>query len=498
MPRVSSSPSPSGIAPHQSSTHAPIETTARPASPPRRRARPTLTAQRTVARLRDEACERARPAVQAGTAPIRVMARMVTELQATCRAQGIAEELLTSEVVNRTIGDVDLRRVSAENDGPEFVSLADDMGLALPGERIGGTVATGAIYLQIRERMMDFERQLLARGIDVRMYDLGGIGNLLLREQLAAQAERQWGVTMPPAQVYLSLGALDGLDKFLRGFAVEQRRLGHASNAVLFPAPSFNVPEWQATSLGLRLHRLATRPDDHFKVTPEQLRDTLDAAPDIRLFYLTVSNNPTAFAYTPDELRALFAVLRDRDVWVLADLAYIGTGVPAEDRARMAAFADSGIFARSVLVSSFSKTHTFTGDRFGWVAFGDADLAMRVGPAWTNSTASLPAEWQLRYLAVVEHFQQHPELLERIRALYSHRRTRLVAQLRHLDAQHHIFAQINLDDGGTVYNWSQLRAGEDVFSLFSKTGIAGVPGSAFGYSDDYVRLSIGCLPVPSV
>jgi aspartate/methionine/tyrosine aminotransferase len=38
--------------------------------------------------------------------------------------------------------------------------------------------------------------------------------------------------------------------------------------------------------------------------------------------------------------------------------------------------------------------------------------------------------------------------------------------------------------------------GEDTFSLFEKTGIAGVPGSGFGYRDEYVRFSIGTIPVP--
>ena len=70
-------------------------------------------------------------------------------------------------------------------------------------------------------------------------------------------------------------------------------------------------------------------------------------------------------------------------------------------------------------------------------------------------------------------------------------------QLERLNQRHNVFARINLDDGGTVYNWSQLDPGEDVFSLFCKTGIAGVPGSAFGYSDDFVRLSVGCIPVPA-
>ena len=449
-----------------------------------------------VATMRDEACERARPAVKAGAAPIRVMANMVAQLEAACREHGIPEQVIAREVVNRTIGDVDLRHISAEDDGPEYVSLADDMGIALPGEVVGGHPATGATYRALRDRMMDFERKLLSRRIDLRMYDLAGVGNPLLREMLADYTTRQWGFAPPPTQIHLSLGALDGLDKFFRGFAMARRSAGDEQIAIVFPAPSFNVPEWQAKSLGLRLHRLTTRPDDHFKVTPGMLSAALEEAPDIRAFYLTVSNNPTAFAYSPDELRALFDVLRGRDVLIVADLAYIGTGDPDMDRQRMQAFNDPETLKRSVFVSSFSKTHTLTGDRCGWVGFSDPALAASVTPGWTNSTASLPADWQLRYMALIDHFTAHPELEQRIRALYTHRRARLVEQLRHIDHERHLFAQVNLDDGGTVYNWSQLRPGEDVFSLFSATGIAGVPGSAFGYTDDFIRLSVGCIPVP--
>jgi aspartate/methionine/tyrosine aminotransferase len=99
-------------------------------------------------------------------------------------------------------------------------------------------------------------------------------------------------------------------------------------------------------------------------------------------------------------------------------------------------------------------------------------------------------------MAVVQLFKEHPEIEEKIRTLYRHRRARLVRHHQRLNSQHHVFAHFNLDDGGTVYNWSQLMPGEDVFSLFGKTGIAGVPGSAFGYGDEFVRLSVGCIPVP--
>jgi aspartate aminotransferase len=492
---MSSPPAPPGVP-----LHAPTNGRGERRSTTAEPERPTRDAQALLASIRAEVCEQFRVEVRSGAAPIRVMARMVHEVEREALARGIPREVVSAGVVNRTIGDIDLRRVSPVNDGPEFISLADEMGIALPGETIGGRVCSGATYRLLHERMQETERALLARGFDLRMYELTGTGNPILRELLAEYEREHFGLTFDPQLIYLSLGSLDGLDKFWRGYSYSLRQRGLTENAVVFPAPGFNVPEWQAVSLGFRLHRLRTRAEDAFKLTPSMLSQALEEAPDIRAVYLIVSNNPTAFAYSYEELRALFEVVsRGRpDVIVVADLAYVGTGEPAEDRRRMAAFADSGILPQAVLAHSFSKTHTLTGDRCGWVGFSDPKLAAVVGSGWINTIASLPADWQLHYTASVQLFLERPDLGERIRALYQHRRARLVKQLQHLNERRHLFAQVNLDDGCTIYNWSQLAPGEDVFSLFVHSGIAGVPGSGFGYSDDYVRLSVGCVPVPEV
>ncbi len=457
-------------------------------------------ARAAIARSRDAACERARPLAQGDAAPIRVMARMVNEVIAESRAQGIPEEVIAAEVVNRTIGDIDVRRISATDDGPEYVSLADEMGLALPGEIIADRVSKGRVYRWIQRRMQELERELLAEHVDLRIYDIASVGALRLRQALATHAQRAWGVSFPPELIFASLGSTDGLAKVWQGLVAMRRRSGQRDFTAIFPTPGFNVPEWQANNLGIRSQTIRTRAEDQFKVSPTALAQALDAAPDACALYLTIANNPTAFAYTPDELRALYRLLDERgsDLLVVADLAYIGTGDPAADRERVRALTEPHARARTIYACTFSKSHTLTGDRFGWIAFGTPELAQDAAVAWANTLASLPADWQLRYMALIELFARHPQIEERIRALYHLRRARLVRQLAALNAQQHVFAQVNLDDGGTVYNWSQLAPGEDVFSLFNKTGIAGVPGSAFGYTDDYVRLSVGCIAVPEV
>ena len=461
--------------------------------------------QRTLLhQIRQELIVHYRPILQQGAGPIRVMARLVNELESRCRELHISPEIIRSEITNRTIGDVNLRLVTECEGEPggsgDYRLLADELGIALPGEQLAGYVASGDTYRRLRDSMQQIEWQLLQQGIDLHIYDIQATGNMVLRTQLAEHV-RSWGISAAREQVYLSLGAMDGLDKVLRGMAYVSRETSLPAPGILFPEPGFGTPEWQAHSHGYILHRFPTAAAHHFKLLPQQLETLLQQYSDLRVIYLTVTSNPSTFAYTPAELNNLFAVLRlhwqaGRKIYLLADLAYIGTGIPAEDLARMTTFADPEVWLHTLFVHSLSKTHTLTGDRFGWVTIGDPQLAAAIAPAWANSMASLPAEWQLRFMAYVQLIEERPELGEKLRAFYRFRRRRLAAQLHRIDSEQHLFNSVYLGDEATVYNWSQLRPGEDAFSLFAKTGIAGVPGSGFGYSDDFVRFSIGVLPIP--
>ncbi|GAC1616262.1 MAG: hypothetical protein NVS4B7_08730 [Ktedonobacteraceae bacterium] len=467
----------------------------------------SLTKQHAKLRqLRHQLLLQYRPLLQQGAGPIRVMARMVAELERQCRELQISEEVIQAEIVNRTIGDVNLRLVTEYDGEPggsrDYRMLAEELGIALPDENINGYIASGETYLWLKNQMMECERLLLAEHFDIRIYDILAIGNPVLRDWLADEMQN-WGLPVTKEQVYLGLGAMDSINKVLCGLSQMYREQQLSEVAILFPEPGFNVPEWQARSFGYRLHCLSTRAEDHFKITAAQIDTALQEYPHIRIIYLAVTNNPTTFAYSPDELNAIHAVLhkyleQGREVLIIADLAYIGTGKPEEDRARMATFAAPTALRHSIFVSSFSKSLTLTGERFGWVTIGHPALAAAIAPGWSNTMASLPAEWQLRFMAYIRLTQMRPWLGEKLRAFYRLRRQRFIEQLQKINAEQHLFAQIFVDHDATVYNWSQLSAGEDAFSLFEKTGIAGVPGSGFGYSDEYVRFSIGVIPVPEV
>src|SRR5579883_1658853 len=123
--------------------------------------------------LRRELIQRYRPVLQEGAGPIRVMAALVNELESRCRELALAPEVISSEIVNRTIGDVNVRLITeceGEPGGPgDYRLLADELGVALPGEQLAGYVAPGQTYLWLREQMQEIERDLLQQGIDLQI-----------------------------------------------------------------------------------------------------------------------------------------------------------------------------------------------------------------------------------------------------------------------------------------------------------------------------------------
>jgi aspartate/methionine/tyrosine aminotransferase len=345
--------------------------------------------------------------------------------------------------------------------------------------------------------MMLLEEALFTRGWDLHMYDPAGVGNPLLREWIARDQDHTWGLSFSPEQIFLSTGSLDALDKSLRGLRVTRWAGPADAITLLYPTPSFNVPEWQARTWGINVVHVPTRPEHHYKLTPDELLVVLRQHPETRGIYLILSNNPSTYSYSPQELCSLLAKIREHpDMLVLADMAYTGTGPMDDERARVGAFAEMSMLPQTLFCWSLSKVYTMTGDRFGWVSVGDPTLAPLLQVSWMNGNATLPAEWQLRFMAFFEHIQRHPELRDKVSALYALRRRALIHQLRVLNDEHQFFARINLDDGGTIYNWSQFNDGQDVFSIFARTGIAGVPGTAFGYGANHVRFSVGIEPVP--
>src|SRR5438128_979974 len=167
-----------------------------------------------VRALRKEAAAQHRPHFKLAPSPIREMARMVKDVQIAALKAGVSPQVLAREVVNRTIGDVNVRWITEKIGGVDYTTIGEDLGLILPGEELGGRISDGRVHRELNRRGEEIELKLLREyNWDMRVYDVYGVGNPYLRERLAARFEKAWGVPTDPEKTYISIGALDALGK---------------------------------------------------------------------------------------------------------------------------------------------------------------------------------------------------------------------------------------------------------------------------------------------
>ena len=133
---------------------------------------------------------------------------------------------------------------------------------------------------------------------------------------------------------------------------------------VIIPMPSWvSYSEMVKISEGVVVP-IETRFEDRYCLTPDQLRKALN--PRTRMIILCSPNNPTGSVYSPAEMEALVAVLRDfPDVYILADEIYNELNYKPANVQTFANFSD--LAERLIIINGVSKAYAMTGYRIGWL-----------------------------------------------------------------------------------------------------------------------------------
>lgn len=113
-----------------------------------------------------------------------------------------------------------------------------------------------------------------------------------------------------------------------------------------------------------KIVELETTVDSGFKITPQELEAAI--TPRTRMVIFNSPNNPTGGMYTPDEVRALAAVVaRHPEVFILSDEIYEHIHYEVEP---MSFAAIPEVYEQTVTVNGFSKSFAMTGWRVGYAA----------------------------------------------------------------------------------------------------------------------------------
>jgi methionine transaminase len=182
-------------------------------------------------------------------------------------------------------------------------------------------------------------------------------GLLRLREELARQIERAYGMRYDPVtEITVTAGASEALFSAITA-------LVHPGDEVLLFEPCYDsyVP---AVHLAGGAPVFATLRHPNYAIDWDEVRQLV--SPRTRLVVLNTPHNPTGTMWSADDLRQLGSLLDGTAVLVLSDEVY--EHLTFDGRRHASPASVPALASRTAVVSSFGKTFHTTGWKIGYVS----------------------------------------------------------------------------------------------------------------------------------
>lgn len=325
----------------------------------------------------------------------------------------------------------------------------------------------------------DFKTPWSVRDAGIRSLELGrtkytaNSGLKELRGEICNYLQRRFDLHYKEENILVTVGGSEAIDLTIR--AVVQ-----PGDEVIIPEPCFVCyePITQLTG-GVPVH-IATRAEDQFRLTADQLRTAI--TPRTKLLIFPYPNNPTGAVMSAAEMEEIAAVLRETNVLVLSDEIYSELTYGLDRHVSIASL--PGMAERTIVVNGFSKSYAMTGWRLGYAA-GPAPLVKVMTKIHQSCIMSAPTTSQY---AAITALRQCDDQIEMMRDEYNRRRRYVVKALNDMGltcfeprGAFYVFPSIQI---------SGLTSSEFCEQLLREKEVAIIPGSAFGASGEgYARIS---------
>ena len=325
----------------------------------------------------------------------------------------------------------------------------------------------------------DFKTPWSVRDAGIRSLELGrtkytaNSGLKELRGEICNYLQRRFDLHYKEENILVTVGGSEAIDLTIR--AVVQ-----PGDEVIIPEPCFVCyePITQLTG-GVPVH-IATRAEDQFRLTADQLRAAI--TPRTKLLIFPYPNNPTGAVMSAAEMEEIAAVLRETNVLVLSDEIYSELTYGLDRHVSIASL--PGMAERTIVVNGFSESDAMGGWRLGDAA-GPAPLVKVMTKIHQSCIMSAPTTSQY---AAITALRQCDDQIEMMRDEYNRRRRYVVKALNDMGltcfeprGAFYVFPSIQI---------SGLTSSEFCEQLLREKEVAIIPGSAFGGSGEgYARIS---------
>jgi aspartate/methionine/tyrosine aminotransferase len=307
-------------------------------------------------------------------------------------------------------------------------------------------------------------------------------GILPLRKAIAQSIKDDSGLEYEPNEIIISGGAKHSLYNAMMALVNDR-------DEVIIPAPYWvSYPEMVKLANGKPVI-VKTKEENGFRITPEQLRDTISAS--TKALILNNPSNPTGSGYTHQELVEIAEVAKEEGIYVISDEIY---GKLMYDSIRFQRFAaiDPEIKKRTITIDGVSKAYSMTGWRIGFAA-GPRDVIAAMAKVQSHATSNASS---IAQMAALEAYSGPQYEISKMSAEFEKRRNFVVYKLQALHGvscpmpRGAFYAFPNMSSYyGMEYDGIPIRNSYGMaYFLLKHANVAIVPGDAFG-TDEYIRIS---------
>ena len=303
-----------------------------------------------------------------------------------------------------------------------------------------------------------------------------------LKDAVIAKLRRDNDLEYKRSQVVVSCGAKHTLYNLAQS-------IFETSDEVIIPAPYWvSYPDIVVLAGGQPVI-VNTLEEDGFKMKPEQLKAAITGR--TRAVVINSPSNPTGAAYSPAELKALAAVLLDKEILVISDDIYekiIYANFPFTNIAMV----EPKMKDRTIVVNGVSKAYAMTGWRIGYAA-GPEQIIAAINKIQSQNTSN-PAS--ISQKAAVEALNGDQAVVGKMVSEFRIRRDVIVQMLNDIpevkcfspEGAFYVFPNVSKIYGRSFQGKKITNSTELIDYLLDEVNVAIVPGAAFG-SDDHMRLS---------
>ena len=239
-------------------------------------------------------------------------------------------------------------------------------------------------------------------------------GVVELRERIARKLVASYGGEFDPqSQITVTLGATEAI------YSAVQAVVGPGEEAIAFD-PAYDSYEPAVRLAGGRCIRLPLMPPE-FRYDWDRVRAAI--TPRTRLILFNTPHNPACTAATADDLDALAATTRDRDIVVLSDEVY--EHVIFDGRVHASVLSHPELRQRSFAIFSFGKTLHATGLRVGYCV-ATAELTGELRKVHQFNTFSIANPLQS---AIAAYLAERPQTGRELAGFFQAKRDRLCKAL---------------------------------------------------------------------